>query len=112
MMESPTSPSDRSAESAAKWNRELAGRVTRWKRFRLTFAILLTGVGVGTVFFEAASIWSVPCFIAAFVAYLLYLDSRDQLREVKARQWTSITPRISRITARSPKDATAARPSS
>ncbi len=103
-MEAPTSQGDHSAESAARWNSNLAGRVRRWKRLRLTCAILFAGVGIVTVFFKAALIWSTPCFIAAFIAYLLYLDSRDQLREVKVRKWKSITPRIARTATGSHKD--------
>ena len=99
-MESSMSQNDRSIESAAKWNRELAARVARWKRLRFSLTILFTIGGIATVFSGFAAIWSVPCFIAAFVAYLLYLDSRDQLREIRARKWNSITPRIHRVNRR------------
>lgn len=104
-MEQPTDPTHGAAESAAKWNHELARRVTRWKRLRLTLATVLTAIGTATAFSGSASIWSVPSFLAAFVAYLLYLDSRDQLREVKARRWNTLTPRTARITAPKRQDA-------
>ena len=103
-MESPISQSEQSVESAAKWNAEFAKRVTRWKRLRLAIAIVFAGIGVAALFSVAASIWSVPCFVAASIAYLLYLDSRDQLREIRARKWATITPRISRIVARGRDD--------
>ena len=93
-MESPLNQENRSLQLAAKWNGELAGRVRRWKRLRFSLAIVLTFVGIGTAFSGWASIWSVPSFIMAFIAYLLYLDSRDQLREIRARKWHSITPRL------------------
>lgn len=103
-MENPGCQSDR----AAKWNRQLASRVTRWKRLRLTLAILLSVVGIATAFSGSVSTWTVPCFVAAFIAYLLYLDARDQLREVNARKWNAITPRIARVAAPEDKDATKA----
>jgi hypothetical protein len=93
-MEAPSRPSNESIE-ASKWNAQLARRVSRWKRLRLSLAILLTGAGAATFLFGSASIWSVPCFITALIAYLLYLDSRDQLREIRSRNWATITPRIS-----------------
>ena len=103
-MANPTNQEDQSIESAAKWNRELAGRVTRWKRVRLSLAILLGLVGLVAALSGSASIWSVPCFVLATIAYLLYLDSRDQVREIRARRWTSITPRIRRIVSRPHKE--------
>ena len=96
-MESPTSQMNRSVKAARRWNRDLAKRVRRWKRSRLAWAIGLSTAGIATFLWKSASLWSPPCFIGAFIAYLLYLDSRDQLREVEARNWTSITPRINRI---------------
>ena len=108
-METLSSGSEESsAESAAtQWNDALAERVARWKRLRLAAAIVLTAVGIATLFAGPASIWSVPCFIVALIAYLLYLDSRDQVREIKARRWSAITPRIGRITTRKREDAEA-----
>lgn len=96
-MESPPNQEDRSLQLATKWNNQLAGRVRRWKRIRFSLAIVFTFVGIGTAFSGWASIWSVPSFIMAFIAYLLYMDSRDQLREIRARRWHSITPRIRRM---------------
>ena len=93
-MEGPINQNDRSIEVATKWNRQLADRVARWKRLRFSLAVLFTSGGIAAVFSGSASIWSVPCFIVAFMAYLLYLDARDQLREIRARKWKSITPRI------------------
>lgn len=99
-MESPNHQSNKAMESAARWNVALARRVTRWKRLRLALAIVFAGIAIAALFLGSASIWSVPCFIAAFIAYLLYLDSRDQLREIRARNWATITPRISGIAER------------
>ncbi|NQU23157.1 MAG: hypothetical protein HQ567_17910 [Candidatus Nealsonbacteria bacterium] len=111
-METLSSGSENSAQSTAtEWNDALAKRVTRWKRLRLAAAIVLTAVGIATLFAGPASIWSVPCFIVAFIAYLLYLDSRDQIREIRARRWSAITPRIGRGTARKRGDAEAILPS-
>lgn len=105
-MDAPTSHDDRSAESAARWNSNLALRVRRWKRLRLTFAILFAAAGIVAVFFNATLAWTAPCSIAALIAYVLYLDSRDQLREVKSRKWKSITPRIASTGAGTQKDVT------
>lgn len=101
-METPTSQTSRSVEAARRWNRDFAKRVRRWKRVRLAWAIGLSAAGIATFLSKSASLWSPPCLIAAFIAFLLYVDSRDQLREVEARNWTSITPRISRISGRKP----------
>ena len=93
-MENPVSQGPQSAEAARRWNRALANRVTRWKRLRLAFAIGLSGAGVLASLSDSASLFMAPCFIAAFIALLLYLDSRDQLRNIKARNWIALTPRI------------------
>jgi hypothetical protein len=100
-MESP----ERESERATEWNRQLARRVVRWKRLRVTIATLLAVAGVTTAFFDSTSVWSGPCLIASFLAYLLYLDARDQLREVKARRWNRLTPRIAGVTGARGKDA-------
>ena len=85
----------RLARSAADWNRELARRVTRWKRLRLAVAVILMLSGVVAIVLQAVSwLWAVPCFLAAFLAYLLYLDARDHAREVKTRRWRTVTPRV------------------
>ncbi len=99
IMGDPAIQDKKPAALAAEWNNELAKRVTRWKRLRLTFALVFTSLGAATFFRGFVSVWavwSVPCFIAAFIAYLLYLDSRDQLRTVKSRRWNSLTPRFGR----------------
>ena len=84
-------------ESASRLNQSLAKRVRRWKRLRLGMATVLLVVGVGAVLLKTASVFAVPCFIGAFVVYLLYLEARDHLREVESRQWVSATPRISKL---------------
>jgi len=104
-MENPADRKERALELAREWNNALARRVTRWKRLRLAIAVLLTGVGIATTFSTVAWAWSVPCFLAAFIAYLLYLDSRDQVREIRSRSWATITPRISRLKERTRKAA-------
>jgi hypothetical protein len=109
-MESPDSQSENSIETAKKWNAELAKRVARWKRVRLASAIVFTVLGAGILYLNWTPIWSVPCFVIALIAYLLYVDSRDQLREIKGRKWATITPRISRLGQR--KHETTQTPSS
>ena len=96
-MESQNSPSDVRARAASLLNEALASRVARGKRLRLAIAILLAGTGIGAILIQAISVFSVPCLIGAFIAYLLYLDARDQLREVKSRNWSCATPRISTL---------------
>lgn len=108
-MESPTQ-SDESLKAVTHWNDELAHRVTRWKRLRLTIAVLLAAVGVVSAFAGSAFLWTTPCLIAASVAYLLYLDSRDQLREVKSRKWKASTPRTTHL--EKPKNEDAVKPAS
>jgi len=76
-METPTNEARKPADLASDLNTALARRVTRWKRLRLGVAIVL--------------------FIGAFIAYFLYLDARDEAREVKPRKWGSATPRISKL---------------
>jgi len=101
-MESPTSESQsrKALETAEKWNRQLAMRVARWKRLRLAVAVVFTAMGIALAFSGGTFIWAPPCFIAALIAYLLYLDSRDQLREIRSRTWATITPRIGRLKER------------
>ena len=108
-MESPANENEKALELAGKRNEALAERVTRWKRCRLGCAIGLAVAGIGAFFFSAGvSSWSVPCFLGAFIAYLLYLDSRDQVREIRARRWHAITPRMDRLTARNPQNTESA----
>ena len=104
-MESPTIHNSQATEGAIRWNRDFAGRVTRWKRLRLVFAVGLCGAGILAFLAESASLWSAPCLIAAFISFLLYLDSRDQLREIKARNSTVITPRIRSMSGPKPGDS-------
>ena len=96
------------AEVALSLNRELAARVKRWKHVRLTVTLVLGAMGVALFFVNSGAAFSVPVLLAAFLALLLYLDARDQLREVNARRWQFPTPRISRLKA--PKDQPAQKP--
>ena len=96
-MESRNHQNDVRAAAASKLNEDLANQVARWKRARLAAAILLAAVGIGAFFVKAVAVFSVPCLLGALIACLLYLDARDQLREVKLRNWVSATPRFSKI---------------
>jgi hypothetical protein len=98
-MESPNIQSSRRSDAALKLNRALENRVARWKAVRLTAAIGLAVIGMLAALFEGFAIYSIPCLIGAFIAALLYLDARDQLREVRSRTWDSATPRIGNHTA-------------
>ena len=94
-MESHNHQNDVRARSARKLNDALANRIIRWKRFRLSFAIALAMIGICAFFFNFYLL-SVPLFICSLILTLLYLDARDQLREVLSRNWISATPRIRR----------------
>jgi len=85
------------ADLASELKDALARRVTRWKRLRLGLTIVLCTVGIAFAFFDSVAVFAVPLLIGAFIAYLLYLDARDEAREVKSRKWGSATPRISRL---------------
>jgi hypothetical protein len=102
MQAPPTSPT---AEAALKLNRALANRVDRWKRVRFIMAVGLTAAGTGLLFADAWAIFSVPLFLAAFLALLLYFDARDEVREVRARKWEFPTPKMSRLKNRKPLQA-------
>ncbi len=96
-METSSTRNDASVKSASEMNASFASRVNRWKRVRLGIALALSSVAGVLAFFPSMAVLSVPCLIAAFIAYLLYLDARDEVREVKARNWNSPTPRISKL---------------
>jgi len=96
-MEMPTNQVNNPADLASELNNALARRVTRWKRLRLAIAITLCAVGTALASFNSVAVFSVPLLIGAFIAYLLYLDARDEAREVKSRKWGSATPRISKL---------------
>ena len=81
-------------EIATRWNRSLAKRVARWKRTRLAAAVVLSAIGVVLLLIPNWAVLAAPCFVAAIIAYVLYLDARDQLRVVRARRWGTITPRL------------------
>ena len=96
-METPTNEARKPTDLASDLNTELARRVTRWKRLRLAIAIVLCGIGIVLAFFNSVAVFAAPLFIGAFIAYLLYLDARDEAREVETRKWGSATPRISKL---------------
>ncbi|MBI1903858.1 MAG: hypothetical protein HYS13_22370 [Planctomycetia bacterium] len=98
-MASATNQSDEEAKIARKLNEMLAEQVARWKRGRLAWTIALAAAGIGALFFKPVILLAPPCFIGAFIMLLLYLDARDQLREVKSRRCVSATPRVSRLTS-------------
>jgi len=110
-MDSPQDRAERELKSARRLNESLAKRVRRWKRSRLAAAAVLLGAGLALAWLKtAALLFAVPCFLGAFIAFLLYLDSRDQLREVESREWVSPTPKISNLGQRraaTPSDAPA-----
>lgn len=80
--------------AAARLNAKLAARVAQWKRTRLMAALLFLALGIGVLFNRYTIVFSPPCWIASFIAFLLYLDSRAQLREVLCRRDATPTPRI------------------
>lgn len=80
--------------AAARLNAKLAARVAQWKRTRLVATILFVALGIGVLFNRYTMVFSPPCWIAAFIAFLLYWDSRAQLREVLSRRDATPTPRI------------------
>lgn len=88
------------AEAARHLNQALAERIGRWKRFRLAMAGGLAAMGVGLLFVNFLAFYSIPFLLAAFIAFLLYLDARDAIREVNARKWDFPSPRISRLANR------------
>ena len=96
-METPTNEVSKPADLASELNSAFARRVMRWKRLRLGVAIILCGVGIVLAFLDSVAVFAVPLLIGAFIAYVLYLDARDQAREVKSRKWRSATPRISKL---------------
>lgn len=96
-METPTKEVSKRADLASKLNSAFGRRVMRWKRLRLGVAIILCGVGTSLAFLDSVAVFAVPLLIGAFIAYVLYLDARDQAREVKSRKWGSATPRISKL---------------
>jgi hypothetical protein len=96
-METPTNQISKPADMAAQLNSALVRRVARWKRLRLGVAIALGGAGIVLAFFDAVAIFAAPLFIGASIACLLYLDARDEAREIKSRKWGSPTPRISKL---------------
>ena len=85
------------AEAARHLNQALAERIGRWKRFRLAMAVGLAAMGVGLLFVNSLAFYSIPFPLAAFIAFLLYLDARDAIREINARKWDFPSPRISRL---------------
>jgi len=90
---------NRRIEAAARLNFALARRVDRWKRVRLGIASLLFAAGVVTSFLGTNAIFAAPFFVGAFISILLYLDARDQAKEVRKRNWNSPTPQIGRLSA-------------
>ena len=60
------------------------------------FPFWVVAMGVGLLFVTFLAFYSIPVFLASFIAFVLYLDARDAIREVKARKWDFPSPRISR----------------
>lgn len=96
-METKMNEVSRRANVASELNKAFARRVMRWKRLRLGVAIILCGTGIVFAFLDSVALFAVPLLIGAFIAYLLYLDARDQAREANSRVWGSATPRISKL---------------
>ena len=109
-MDSRKTPSETRTEAAAKLNQSLAVRVARWKRLRLSLTVVMTVCGIALFLVRGASFFAVPCLIAAFIAYLLYLDARDELREVRSRSWVSVTPRIGKLISHSQQERASGSP--
>jgi len=63
-------------------------------------AVGLAAMGVGLLLVNFLAFYSVPVLLAAFIAFVLYLDARDAIREVSARKWDFPSPRISRLANR------------
>jgi len=99
-MEKPPCQNRSPAEAARNLNQALADRISRWKRLRLAMAVVLAAMGVGLLFLNPLALYSVPVLLAAFIAFVLFLDARDEIREVNARKWEFPSPRISRLANR------------
>ncbi len=84
----------RRREIARQWNEWEARRVARDKRWRLLFTLAFFAGGLLLTRTTWYFLYAVPCFGIAFVFFLLYLDAHMSLKEIKARNWASITPRF------------------
>jgi hypothetical protein len=84
-------------EAASRLNASLADQIIRWKRTRLVLLLILLALAIACCFFPSWTLFTPPLFLGAMCFLFLYLEARDQLREVKARRWKSQTPFISRL---------------
>jgi len=93
-MEDQAQDNECSIAAAARWNNLLAQRISRWRRVRLTLAVLFAAIGGMAFFSGCGAIWAAPSLLVAIILFMLYLDARDHAREVKTRRWRAIAPRI------------------
>lgn len=99
-METPSVQDKSPSVAARNLNQALADRMKRWKWLRFSMAVMLAATGVGLLFVKFLAFYSIPVFLAAFIAFVLFLDARDAIREVNARKWNFPSPRISRLANR------------
>jgi hypothetical protein len=99
-METPSIQDKSRSEAARNLNRALADRMNRWKWLRLSMAVVLAATGVGLLYVKFLAFYSIPVLLAAFIAFVLFLDARDAIREVNARKWNFPSPRMSRLASR------------
>ena len=91
--------------AAARLNASLAELLARDKRVRLTAAVGFGALGIAVLFNRYTMIFSPPCFLAAFIALMLYLVARMQLQDVLSRRDAAPTPRVSELGKRRPPQA-------
>lgn len=80
-------------ERANKAHADLAAKIGRWKRVRLTACVAFAAAGTA-VLFTPARYAAVPLFLLAVGVLFFYLEARDHQREVSSRRWKTVVPRI------------------
>ena len=102
-------------DAAIELNRKFLESVGRWMLTRAVLSLtFFTAGGLMLIFvwssFGYFALFAFPLWIVATIFLLMFLDAHQRWREVRARNWVTVTPRIGHVRDTEAKEAPVNRP--